>query len=82
MRWKFIARDYLKALDTEAIRAAKLRIVVDYAHAPAADVLADLLDHLNVDVVPLNARIDANKISLTQEEFRAGRANCRASRGH
>jgi len=31
-----------------------------------------LLDHLNVDVVPLNARIDPNKISLTQEEFRAG----------
>ena len=48
--------------------------MVDYAHAPAADVLPDLLNRLAVDVVPLNARVDANKLSLAQDEFRAGRA--------
>ena len=53
------------------IRSAKLKIVVDYAHTPAADVLPQLLDMLNVEVVPLNARIDANKVSISQEEFRS-----------
>ena len=68
------ARGYLAALDVAAIRSARFKIVVDYAHAPAADVLPQLLDELNVEVVPLNARIDANKVSILQEEFRAGRA--------
>jgi mannose-1-phosphate guanylyltransferase/phosphomannomutase len=66
------ARGYLNAIDADVIRDAHLRIVVDYAHSPAADVLADILDDLNVEVVPLNARSDPNKISLSPEEFRAG----------
>jgi mannose-1-phosphate guanylyltransferase/phosphomannomutase len=66
------ARGYLETVDASVIRSAGLRIVVDYAHSPAADVLADLLHRLNVEVVPLNARIDPNKISISQEEFRAG----------
>lgn len=67
-------RDYLAALDVAAIRDRKFRIVIDYAHAPAADVLPVLLPKLNVEVVPLNARVEANKVSLSPEEFRAGRA--------
>jgi mannose-1-phosphate guanylyltransferase/phosphomannomutase len=63
---------YLKAVNADAIRGAGFKIVVDYAHAPAVEVLPQLLEQLDVDVVPLNARIDANKISLSQEEFRAG----------
>jgi mannose-1-phosphate guanylyltransferase/phosphomannomutase len=66
------ARGYLNAIDADVIRNARLRIVVDYAHSPAADVLAEILDKLNVEVVPLNARSDPNKISLSPEEFRAG----------
>jgi mannose-1-phosphate guanylyltransferase / phosphomannomutase len=62
---------YLKAVDAEAIRRAGFKIVVDYAHSPAVEALPQLFEQLNVDVVPLNARIDANKISLSQEEFRA-----------
>jgi mannose-1-phosphate guanylyltransferase / phosphomannomutase len=66
------AKGYLEAVDVKAIRAAAFKIVVDYAHAPAVEVLPQLLEQLNVEVVPLNARIDANKISLSQEEFRVG----------
>lgn len=65
---------YLAALDAPAVRNARLKVVVDYAHAPAADVLPDLLDLLNVEVVPLNARVDPNKVAMSQEEFRAERA--------
>jgi mannose-1-phosphate guanylyltransferase / phosphomannomutase len=64
------AAGYLKAVDGQVVRAAAFKVVVDYAHAPAVEVLPLLLERLNVEVVPLNARIDANKISLSQEEFR------------
>jgi mannose-1-phosphate guanylyltransferase/phosphomannomutase len=63
---------YMNAVDAQAIRESAFKVVVDYAHAPAAEVLPQLLEQLNVEVVPLNARIDANKISLSQDEFRAG----------
>jgi mannose-1-phosphate guanylyltransferase/phosphomannomutase len=66
------ARGYLTALEIEAIRQARFKLVVDYAHAPAADVLPDLLDKLTIEVVPLNARVEASRISPAQEEFRSG----------
>jgi mannose-1-phosphate guanylyltransferase/phosphomannomutase len=65
---------YLQALDAAAIRSAKLKVVIDYAHAPAADVMPQLLDALEVEAVPLNARVEAGKVSILQDEFRAGRA--------
>lgn len=67
-------RGYLDVLDDEAIRRARFKIVVDYAHAPAVEVLPQLLRMLDVDHVPLNARVDATKVSLSQDDFRAGRA--------
>ena len=66
------ARGYMQALDVKTIEKAHLKIVVDYAHSPATDVLPQLLEQLHVDVVPLNARVDPNKISISQDEFRAG----------
>jgi mannose-1-phosphate guanylyltransferase/phosphomannomutase len=68
------ARGYLRALDVEAIRGAGFKVIADYAHAPAADVLPQLLDALKVEAVPFNARVDASKVSIPQAEFRAGRA--------
>jgi mannose-1-phosphate guanylyltransferase/phosphomannomutase len=68
------ARGYLRALDVEMIRAARFKVIADYAYAPAADVLPRLLDALQVDAVPLNARVDASKVSILHDEFRAGRA--------
>lgn len=67
------SRGYLKTLDVPAIRGARIKIVVDYAHAPTAEVLPQLLDALNTEVVPLNARIDSNRVSIPQEEFRLER---------
>lgn len=67
------SQGYLAALDVPVVRDARLKIVVDYAHAPTVDVLPQLLDTLNVEVVPLNARIDANRVSILQEELRDAR---------
>lgn len=67
-------RGYLAVLDGATIRQRNFKIVVDYAHAPAANVLPELLRKLNVEVVPLNARVEATKVALAPEEFRSGRA--------
>ena len=67
------ARGYLSVINVPAVRDADFKIVVDYAHSPAADVLPELLEYLNVEVVPLNARIDDKKIALSQEQFWAER---------
>lgn len=75
------SQGYLAALDVPIIQRAKQKIVVDYAHAPAADILPQLLDQLDVEVVPLNARVDANRVAISQEEFRAERAQLAAITG-
>ena len=67
-------RGYLLALDVDAIRWTKFKVVADYAHAPSADVLPQLLDKLQVESVPLNARVEASKASILQDEFRGGTA--------
>ncbi|HIQ04123.1 MAG TPA: nucleotidyl transferase [Anaerolineae bacterium] len=66
-------KGFLAALNVEAIRQARLRMVIDYAHSPNVNVLPDLLTALNVDVVPLNAHVDESKISMTEEQFQAQR---------
>ena len=44
----------LTHVDTEAIRAAELRVVVDYDHSAASLVLPDILNQLSITVVPLH----------------------------
>jgi mannose-1-phosphate guanylyltransferase/phosphomannomutase len=62
---------FLANVDTAAIRAADFRIVIDYSHGLAGDVLAQILNKLDVEVVPLNARMDETKLAMLQYEFSA-----------
>ncbi len=61
--------DFLDKLDTQAIKDAHFSIVVDYANAPASLVLPNILKHLGVRVVELNAAIDESKMSISPQEF-------------
>ncbi len=47
--------DLLAKLDIESVRAAKLKLVVDYSNGAAAMVLPRILQELNCSVIPLNA---------------------------
>ncbi len=60
---------FLKAVDMDAIRRAKFRIVVDYAFAPASEVLPQILRQLGVEVVPLASNVDGEKMSLSPQVF-------------
>jgi mannose-1-phosphate guanylyltransferase/phosphomannomutase len=61
--------DFLRQVNIDLIRKAKLRVVVDYSHGSAADALSSVLGQLAVDVVPLNARVDETKLAMLEKEF-------------
>ncbi len=60
---------FLKAVDVAAIRQAGFRIVADYAYAPTSEVLSPILSELGVEVVPLAAHVNGDKMSVAHEEF-------------
>ena len=60
---------FLSAVDCDAIRQAQFKIVADYAYAPTSEVLSPILTELGVEVVPLAAQVDGEKMSLLPEEF-------------
>ncbi|MGD2207129.1 MAG: sugar phosphate nucleotidyltransferase, partial [Anaerolineae bacterium] len=60
---------FLSAVNAETIREAGFKIVADYAYAPSSAVLSPLLTELGVEVVPLAAHVDGEKMSVTPEEF-------------
>jgi mannose-1-phosphate guanylyltransferase/phosphomannomutase len=62
-------KGFLAAVNADAIRSAKFKIVADYAYAPTSEVLSPILTELGVDVVPLAAHVDGEKMSLSPQEF-------------
>jgi mannose-1-phosphate guanylyltransferase/phosphomannomutase len=60
---------FLKSVDCDAIRKAQFKIVADYAYAPASEVLSPIFSDLGVEVVPLAAHVDGEKMSVLPEEF-------------
>jgi len=61
--------DFLARLDSKAVQQARFSVVVDYANAPTALVLPNILKRLGVRVVELNSAIDESKMSISPEEF-------------
>ena len=59
----------MRHIDVTAIRDAHFRMVIDYSHGLAADTLSRILNRLNVDLVPLNARMDETKLAMLQANF-------------
>ncbi len=64
---RYIA-DFLATIEQEAVRRSRYSVVVDYSHSTTVDVLSHILSHLGVDVIPLNAHVDENKIALQEEQ--------------
>ncbi|HUY77389.1 MAG TPA: mannose-1-phosphate guanyltransferase [Ktedonobacterales bacterium] len=60
---------FLKALDIEALRKRRYRLVVDYANGASVDVMASVLNAIGADVIALNATRDPARYSRTPEEL-------------
>lgn len=61
---------FMQAVDVEAIRAANPYIAVDFANAPTAEVLPQLLRRLNCRVAALNEAVDETMMSIPSAELR------------
>ncbi len=59
----FYREGFLKSLNREAVKGARFRIVVDFAHGPASTLLPELLGELDVDVVGINAYMEEKALS-------------------
>ena len=60
----------LRGVDADAVRAAGLRLVVDYDYSSTSAVLPEVLDHLGVSVVPLHAGFSEGHRPRPPEQFR------------
>ena len=53
----------------DCFRAAKLKIVIDYAFSSASLILPDILGRLGLEVVGLNAYLSALRVTKSAEDF-------------
>ncbi len=49
---------FLRALDLEALRKRRYRVVMDYGHGASVDVMASIFNSIGADVIALNATRD------------------------
>ena len=63
---------FLKSVDEETIRGRGFNIVIDYSYGASALIFPRILGRLGVETVALNAMLDPEKITRTQEEFDRG----------
>jgi len=59
----------LSRIDRDAIRAANIKVVVDYAYSSASQIFPSILGELGIEVIALNAHIDELKITKTKADF-------------
>ncbi len=60
---------FLKSIDKDLIKGARLKIVIDYAFSSASMTFPAILGGLGVDVVALNSYLSPQKITKTEKEF-------------
>ncbi len=60
---------FLGTLNTQAIRTAGLKLVIDYSNGIASTIFPNILGNLNVQVVSLHAYLDSKKLTRTGEEI-------------
>ena len=59
----------LSYIDTQAIREAKYKVVIDYAYGAAANIFPSILGALGIEVVALNAFENPEKLTKTGDDF-------------
>lgn len=60
---------FMETINTDAIRSAQLRVVIDYSNGIASTIFPNIIGNLNLQVISLNAYLDTRKLTRTKEEF-------------
>ncbi|MEX2393862.1 MAG: sugar phosphate nucleotidyltransferase [Actinomycetota bacterium] len=67
--WEYYTEGLLTTIDVEAIRAAKLKLVVDYSFGATSLVLPGLFGRLDCEVLAVNSIIDETRGVLSDEQL-------------
>ncbi len=60
---------FLEAMDLPFLASKKPKLVIDYSHGSAATVFPPILGNLGCEVVSLNAYLDPQRLTRSQESF-------------
>lgn len=66
---EFYQTGFLQSIAVDTIRRARLKLVIDYAYGAATTIFPAILGRLGLDVISLNAFLDASKATRTPEEL-------------
>jgi mannose-1-phosphate guanylyltransferase/phosphomannomutase len=61
---------FLKSIDTNVIKKAKFKVVVDYSSGGASEIFPAIFGALGCDVISLNAYLDPKRLFRTEEELK------------
>jgi mannose-1-phosphate guanylyltransferase/phosphomannomutase len=64
----FYREGFFRALDQQAIRAASPKVVIDFNHSPAGQILPQILTDLGCEVIGLNTYIDEQRGAKSLDE--------------
>ena len=62
--------DFLKAIDTEKIKKANFKVILDYSNGGACEIFPSIIGSLGCDVISLNAYLDPKKLYRTDEKIK------------
>jgi mannose-1-phosphate guanylyltransferase/phosphomannomutase len=62
-------QDFLKAIDSEQIKRAGFKVVVDYSNGGACEIFPSIIGSLGCEVMSLNAYLDPKKLSRADAEL-------------
>jgi len=60
---------FIETIDINAIKSAKLKVVIDYSNGIASTIFPNIIGDLNIQIISLNAYLDSNRLTRTKEEF-------------
>jgi len=66
--YDFYRDGFLRALDVEALQASAPKVVIDFGHSPAGDLLPQLLSELGCELIEINSHVDESIPTLTPEQ--------------
>lgn len=67
--YEYYRDGFIKSIDIDAIRKAKLKVVIDYSYSTAVNIFPAILGELNLEVISLNAFVDSTKIVRSKQEL-------------
>src|SRR3990170_433498 len=65
---EYYRNDFLKGIDTEAIKKSEFKVVIDYSYGGASEIFPSILGALECDIISLNAYLDPKRLVRKEEE--------------